>query len=178
MFLSSVCFLHFSDCFCQVFAQFSSCPPPPLRPPPSQNKSEKFSQRALLCRIFIKLRSTWSPSVPLLYNQHHPLCRRPTIATVLNETVHSSSVRFELSPHPPRFCITSLEQRGECAIQRIHGSQRISLTITSKHIQPLWSSLVPLSSPWCNCNPSFLLELTTIYGFRFSQRGSENMCFH
>ena len=38
------------DCFCQVFAQSSSCPP-------SQNKSQKFSQRPLW-RIFIKPHST------------------------------------------------------------------------------------------------------------------------
>ena len=38
------------DCFCQVFAQSSSCPT-------SQNKSQKFSQRPLW-RIFIKPHST------------------------------------------------------------------------------------------------------------------------
>ena len=98
------------DCFCQVFAQSSSCPP-------SQNKSQKFSQRPLW-RIFIKPHSTM------------PTCNWDTASIVSDETVRG---RFELSPHP-QVCITSLEQCEEFSIQCIHGSQHISLRFTSNWI--------------------------------------------
>ena len=119
------------DCFCQVFAQLSSCPPPL---PPSQNKSQKFSQRLLLCRIFIKLYRLYiNLMTALLYN----------IFALLDETVRW---RFELSPLRPQVCITSLVHCGEFPIQRIHGSQRNSLTFTSKCIHSLavWSKLCVL----------------------------------
>ena len=116
------------DCFCQVFAP-TSCPPP------SQNKSPKFSQRLLLCRIFIKLRST-SPCVTVQCACHCALC---TICTVLDETVRVQD--FFNSHH---YILSSGLYCFIRAVWRIHHStySRLSTNFTHIHLQmysfPCW----------------------------------------